>query len=128
MEKQALIRLAIADDHTLFRAGLVSLIKMFGNVKVEMEVNNGKELIDKIEATKNPPDVCIIDINMPVMNGYETLKCLKEKWPGIKVLVLSICNNEFAVIKLLKEGANGFLSKNCDYNELNRAIRDIYYN
>jgi DNA-binding NarL/FixJ family response regulator len=65
---------------------------------------------------------------MPGLNGYETLKEIKRRWPEVKVLIFSMYNNEFSVMKILKEGANGYLQKNCPPRQLQRALADIYYN
>ncbi len=126
MENNSVIHIAIADDHVLMRQGLVQIVDSFDNFKVDVDVSNGKQLVEKLGNSKQQPDICIFEISMPEMNGYETLVTLKEKWPDLKVLILSACNNEFAIIKMLRDGANGFLSKTCSAFELNKALNSIY--
>lgn len=126
MEEKKTIHLAIADEQTLFREGITHIINGFNNFKIDISVDNGKQLLEKLSTCKNQPDICIFEINMPEMNGYETLVSLKEKWSDIKVLILSSYSNEFAIIKMLKGGANGYLLKSCGAFELNKALNSIY--
>jgi len=125
MEKQ--IRLAIADDHSILRNGLTELINSCSkSIKVCLQADNGRQLINKLQATTILPDVCIIDINMPVLNGYETLTVLQNKWPGIKVLAMSMYDHEYAIIDMMRRGACGFMSKSGELNELFTAIEWVY--
>jgi two-component system invasion response regulator UvrY len=117
---------AIADDQVLFREGITHIINGFDNFKIDISVNNGKQLLEKLSACKNQPDICIFEINMPEMNGYETLISLKEKWPTLKVLILSSYSNEFAITKMLKGGATGYLLKSSSTFDLNKALNSIY--
>lgn len=126
MKKDNPIQIAIADDHVIMRNGLSTLIASFPGFKVMLEADNGKELIEKLQQSSVKPDIVILDISMPVLNGYETLIELKKKWPDIKVLVLSMYNNEFSIIKMLRNGAKGYILKACDPNELNQALTDIH--
>jgi DNA-binding NarL/FixJ family response regulator len=123
MEK---IHLAIADGQLLFREGITRILNDFGNVIVDIDVSNGKLLLDKLSACSVPPHICVFDVSMPVINGYETLKHLKGKWPSIKVLILSSHSNKFAVLKALRDGANGYLLKNSSIPELHKAIQSIH--
>ena len=126
--KKTQIKIAIADDHTIFRKAIIDMISAQGDGKVILDAINGKELIEKIERSPELPDVCIIDINMPVMNGYDTVLAIKEKWPTIKVLALSMINEEFSAIKMLRNGANGYIVKDCDPRDLHDAILGVYNN
>lgn len=126
MKKDNPIQIAIADDHVIMRNGLSTLIASFPGFKVMLEADNGKELIEKLQQSSVKTDIVILDISMPVLNGYETLIELKKKWPDIKVLVLSMYNNEFSIIKMLRNGAKGYILKACDPNELNQALTDIH--
>jgi two-component system, NarL family, invasion response regulator UvrY len=126
MGEEPVIHIAIADDHNLFRQGVIQILNGFENFKVDIEVSNGKQLIEKLSNGKNRIDICIFEINMPEMNGYNTLKGIKEQWPDMKVLILSGYNNEFAIIKLLRDGANGYLLKSCNAFELRKALNSIY--
>ncbi len=120
------INIAIADDHVMMRNAISTVISAFPGFKVIIQADNGKELIEKIEKSKVFPDICILDIGMPVMDGYETAKQLKAKWPDIKIMALTMYNHEFSIIKMLKNGANGYLLKGSDLNELKKALTDIY--
>lgn len=116
------ILIAIADDHTLLRKGLADLVESFGSFKVIIEAGDGAELISKLETATVMPHICILDVNMPVLDGFGTLTQLKRKWPMLKVLSLSMYNNEFTIIRMLRNGANGYLLKNCDPNEFKNAL------
>lgn len=128
MDPQPLIRIAIADDHPVTRRGIIDTIALFDGFSIDIEADNGEDLIMQLEQAVEMPDICILDISMPGLNGYETLKEIKRRWPHVKVLVFSMYNNEFSVMKMLKEGANGYLQKNCPPRQLQRALADIYYN
>ena len=103
------INIAIADDHALIRVAICSLIKSFQNFQVVIEAENGRELIDSMEGFLPFPDIILLDIGMPVLNGYDTLIEIKKKWPLQKVIILSLIDDEYAVIRTLKNGVNGFL-------------------
>src|ERR671924_1864977 len=94
--------IALVDDHVLLRNGLASLIQSFEGYTVLFEADNGKDLIEQLK-TQPPPDIVLLDITMPEMNGYETAAWLKKNKPAIKILVLSMMDNESAVITMLKE-------------------------
>jgi DNA-binding NarL/FixJ family response regulator len=120
------INVAIADDHVIFREGLCEMLpQKFDRINILMQANNGKELIDKIISSKKLPDVCILDVDMPVLNGLETLIEIRRKWPNINLLILSLYKNEFTILKMLQYGANGYLTKACNYDEVCKAIVDI---
>jgi len=120
------ITLALADDHDLFRQGICSLINSFENCEVIIDVPNGVELIKFLSAAKHLPDICMLDVNMPEMNGFEALSIIKKKWPHQKVIVLSMINEEYTILKMLKLGANGYLLKAGDYPQLKKAIADVH--
>jgi two-component system, NarL family, invasion response regulator UvrY len=117
------IRIVLADDHVLLRNGLAGLVTNLG-FEVMFECSNGKELIVKLD--KNDlPDVVLMDINMPEMNGYETTLWLKNNYPLIAVIALSMYDDENAIIRMLKNGARGYVIKDADPMELKRAIDDV---
>jgi len=122
------IRLALADDHNLFRKGVEELIEDFDNMEIVASVANGKELIDKLTAAKVLPDVCLLDINMPEMNGFETAKKIKELWPDIKILAVSVYDSEFNVLGMLRAGAGGYILKDTQPQVLRVAIESLYKN
>jgi DNA-binding NarL/FixJ family response regulator len=126
MKEDNKILIGIADDHTLLRKGLADLIDSFGPFKVIIEAGDGKEIQDKLNAATVLPDICILDINMPVLDGFGALLQIRKKWPDIKVLALSMYNNEFTIIRMLRNGANGYLLKNCNANEFKNALLYIF--
>lgn len=116
------IRVAFADDHTTVRKTVAAFLTGLGGIEVVVQAANGKELVDAIETLEEKPDVAILDINMPVMNGFETVHTLKERWDNIKILVLTTFMDELYVCKMIRYGANGYLSKDCDPEEIKRAL------
>jgi len=118
------ITIAIVDDHTLFRSGLASLMEEFSEIKVVFEAINGfdfQEKLNKHEAIT----VVLMDINMPIMDGYVTTKWIKSNYPEINVLALSMFEDEKAIIGMLKAGAGGYLLKESKPSELLIAIQTI---
>ena len=111
----------LVDDHVLLRNGLANLIESFGNYKVLFQADNGKDFIEKLKPGILP-EVVLMDINMPEMDGYETAIWLKDNHPHIKVLALSMYDNENAVIRMFKAGAKGYILKDCDPAELKAAL------
>lgn len=119
-------KVALADDHVLIRNGLASLINTFDGYKVLFQAANGQELIDTLNP-KNLPDVILLDINMPKKDGYETAKWLKAKYPEIKILALSMYDNETAIIRMLKNGAKGYILKDAEPFELKAALEAVLH-
>jgi two-component system invasion response regulator UvrY len=126
MQKE-LIKVAMVDDHILLRNALSSLINNTGKCKVIYEASNGKELIEKIKR-ETKPDVVILDLNMPEMNGHETAVYLQENYPEINVLMLTMYDSELALIRLLKAGVKGFMKKDIHPSELIYAIESVFNN
>jgi len=118
------IKLAMADDHALLRNALAGLINSFENCKVICEANNGKELIAKIE-NNGVPDVILLDLSMPVMDGFETATWLTTNYPKIHILMLTMYDSELTLIRLLQAGVKGFLKKDIDPIELKFAINSV---
>lgn len=127
MNKDSFIKVALADDHILLRNALASLIDKFENCKVVIQVSSGKELIGEIPKS-NLPDVILLDLNMPGMNGFETAVWLRDTHPGIHVLMLTMYDSELTLIRLLQSGVKGFLKKDIHPNELQYAIRSVMEN
>ncbi|MBD1393348.1 response regulator transcription factor [Mucilaginibacter glaciei] len=123
METEKII-IAIVDDHTLFRQGLAHLLTESGEVEVVFDAGNGIDLMKKI-ALHPLPEVILMDINMPEMDGYQTTKWVKENYPEIKVLALSMFDEDQPIIKMLKNGAGGYMLKESKAVELVNAIRQI---
>jgi two-component system invasion response regulator UvrY len=120
------IYIAIADDHTLIRKALVDQLNKTDGLQVLIEAAHGNELLDKIANASHQPDVCIMDILMPGMDGYDTTKKLKEKYPAIHVLALTGVHDSQSVLRMLKLGAGGYLIKNAAPHVLEQPIREIY--
>lgn len=117
------ITIALADDHVLLRNGLANLLQDL-DFEVVFQADNGKQFIEKLK-THTPPQVVLMDINMPVMDGYDTTLWLKKNHPDVKVLALSMYNDENAIIRMLKSGAKGYLLKDSSPSELKAAIRSL---
>lgn len=128
MNQHSPIRVALADDHIILRKGLEELINDFGGMQVVMHANNGKELLQQLTAATELPNICILDINMPVMNGYDTAAAIRKGWPDMKILALSMYDNEFNIIRMLRSGANGYILKGAEPSQLERAISEIHRN
>ena len=127
MKKDNLIKVALADDHILLRNALASLVDGFENCKVVMQVSNGRELTSEISAA-NLPDVVLLDLNMPHMDGFETATWLRDNYPVIHVLMLTMYDSELTLIRLLQAGVKGFLKKDIHPKELQYAIRSVMEN
>jgi DNA-binding NarL/FixJ family response regulator len=117
------ITLALADDHVLLRNGLANLLKDL-DYEIVFEADNGKQFIEKLK-THPAPEIALMDINMPLMDGYETTLYLKNNYPEIKVLALSMYDDENAIIRMLRNGAKGYILKDSDPSELKTALRDV---
>lgn len=117
-------KVALVDDHALLRSGLASVINSFGEYKVIFEADNGKQFIENIK-TIGKPEVVLLDINMPEMDGFATANWLKNNAPDIRVLVLSMLDNDTAIIKMLQSGAKGYILKDSKPDILRNALRDV---
>jgi len=120
------ITIAVVDDQYLFRQGLISLLKEFDNLEVIMEASNGKELIDKMK--EKLPDVVLLDLEMPVMDGIETTISLKRKYPFVKIIILTMHTDDEFIIQLVEKGASGFLPKDKDIEVVVDAITSVVEN
>jgi DNA-binding NarL/FixJ family response regulator len=115
--------IAIADDQVMFRKGLISLLSEFPELKVVIEADNGKDLQEKMKRKK--PDVVLLDLEMPVMDGMETMAWLKATHPGIRVIILTMHNEEPIIAHMIENGAHGFLVKNDPIETLMDAIYSV---
>jgi DNA-binding NarL/FixJ family response regulator len=118
------VQVAIADDHTLLRKALGKLINSFDDYVVLFEADNGKEIKNKI-AQHIVPDLVLLDVNMPEMDGFETAGWLNKNYPKIKILALSMFSDEKTIIKMLRLGAKGYILKNIDPDELKNALDSV---
>ncbi len=124
--------IALIDDHTMFRKGLAVLIDLFPRYRVLMDVSNGREFIDALNIDRLP-DIVLLDIHMPVMDGYATAAWLHLNHPAIHVLALSTMDSDTTIIKMIHQGARGYILKDADPKELQVAFDEIlakgyYYN
>lgn len=118
------VTVAIADDHGLLRTALARLVNTFEDYDVVIEASNGKELKEKI-AQQGIPDIVMLDVNMPEMDGYETAQWLNKNYPQIKILALSMLSDEKTIIKMFRLGAKGYLLKNTNPEELKEALHTL---
>lgn len=117
-------KIFLVDDHTVVRSGLKSLIERLGNYDVIAEFDNGQELLDELPFTTEP-DLIVMDLEMPVLNGSDTVIALKEKGLMYKVLVLTLETDEATIISLFKNGIRGYLAKSSTADVLKKAIGDV---
>lgn len=116
------IRIAIADDHARVRAAVKTQLNEFG-FEVIIEGSDGKELIDQIEGSASLPDLCILDVNMPNMDGFQTAEAIKSRWAAIKIVGFSV--ERINETKMLQKGADVFLIKTCSPQTLYNTIIDL---
>ncbi|WP_062056665.1 response regulator transcription factor [Aquimarina longa] len=117
--------IVIVEDHILLSQALSGLVNGFPKFKVLYICKNGKELITRLKDPKNIPDIVLMDINMPIMNGIETTAVLKKEYPDIKVLALSVEEDENTIIKMLTAGAKGYLLKDTEKSILEKALLQV---
>jgi two-component system, NarL family, response regulator DegU len=125
------LKLFIADDHTLFRKAMANLIRGFDNIEEVKDAENGKELLTMMKYEQ--PDIAIIDLQMPVMDGSETAENIINKYPGVKIIILTMHDSEQFIVHMMEIGVHAFLLKNTEPEELEQAIRsvmekDFYHN
>ena len=118
------ITLLIADDHEIFRDGLALMLSKQEDITLIAQAENGKELIELTE--KHQPDVILTDIKMPRMDGIEATRILAQKFPDLKIIALSMFDEENLIVEMLESGAKGYLLKNADKNEIVEAITSVY--
>lgn len=125
MNDRKKISVAIVDDQQLFRDGLRAIIQNDPGLELQSEAENAERLLTELRQTDHLPDVLIMDMSMPGMNGMELHAVLQEVYPSIKVLVVSTYDQPRFVVKMIEQGASGYLSKNTDAGELISAIKTI---
>ncbi len=123
-KEPSMIKVAMADDHILLRNALANLIDTFENCEVIHQSENGKELIEKIENGLHP-NIVLLDLNMPILNGFETARVLQKKFSDIAVLMLTMYDSELTLIQLLQAGVKGFLKKDIHPSELKFALHSV---
>lgn len=120
-----MIKIALVDDHVLLRNSLGILIGMLQDFEIILQADNGQDFINQLQ-TNLLPDIVLLDITMPIMDGVETAKWLKQNHPQVKVLALSMIKNDLVVIRMLKNGARGYILKDCEPAELKTALLQVY--
>jgi DNA-binding NarL/FixJ family response regulator len=117
------IKVAIADDHKIFRKGVILSLRTYPNIKFVLEAENGDELLAGLPEAK--PDIVLMDLRMPQKDGIETTKLISKNFPDIRVLVLTMYEDERFVSHLMENGANGYLLKSADPSEIKKAILEV---
>ena len=120
------IKIAIADDYKIYREGLKVGLSADENFDVLFESDNGEELLKALESAT--PDVIIMDLKMPIMDGMEATKAVRKKYPSIKVLVVTMYDDDKFIIHLMENGANGYLLKNTEPDEIRKSIYAVHEN
>src|ERR1700681_868921 len=123
-EQSGTIKVIIADDHALFRAGVKTALSVKKDVELIAEADNGMQLLNLLKHME--PDVVLLDIQMPIMDGITTLPEIRKLYPHIKVIILSMHNDHSMISKLMEIGANSYLTKNSDSETIYNAIKTCY--
>lgn len=126
------LKVAYADDHVAVRKGIIAYLQEAEDIQVIIEADNGRALIQKIAESAEPPDICMLDMQMPEMNGLETVLAIRKKWSKMKFLVLSVYDDERYVMQMVRAGVSGYLSKSDNPDEIKKALwsiqeKGIYY-
>ena len=123
-QDSAIIKVAIADDHTLFRTGVKTSLSSRKDIQMVCEAENGMQLLNLLRHIK--PDVILLDIQMPIMDGLSTLPEIKKLYPEVKVIMLSMHNDHSMITRMMEIGANSYLTKESDSETIYQAIRTCY--
>ncbi|HEY9178089.1 MAG TPA: response regulator transcription factor [Flavipsychrobacter sp.] len=124
--KKSPIYIAIADDHAIFRKGVITQLQPYKHLQFILEATEGQELIEQLSSAQQLPDICILDISMKPMNGYETANAIRDKWPKMKTIALTMLDDEYCIINMLRNGARGYITKGQDTATLLKAIEQVY--
>ena len=119
----SIIKVAIADDHKIFRKGVILSLRQYTNIKFVLEAENGEELLMGLPDAE--PDVVLMDLRMPVKDGIEATKTISKQYPALHVIVLTMYEDERFVSHLMENGANGYLLKSADPAEIKKAIVEV---
>lgn len=127
------IHLAITDDEALFRKGLIMIVEDYDDIEFTFEASNGQELLDHLKTVDKLPEVLLLDLQMPVLNGVETTKALQKEFPDIRIIILTTHYNKGFIINMIELGAASYLPKNTEPEDMVKTIREVaakgfYYN
>jgi DNA-binding NarL/FixJ family response regulator len=126
MNQSTGIKIGVVDDHQLFVRSLSNLIDTFAGFTVVLNALNGEELSRKIEAAPVKPDILLLDVNMPIVDGVEAAKHVSQQYPDIRIVALSTNDSDNAIISMLRAGCCAYLLKDIHPNELEKALQEIY--
>jgi two-component system, NarL family, response regulator DegU len=115
------IKVAITDDHEVVRTGLIGILKQYEDIEIVLEANNGQELIEKLKS--KPVDVIILDIKMPILDGLQTLKIIRESDPSVRIIMLTVHETKSFILESVEGKANGYLNKKAKAEEIYIAIK-----
>lgn len=120
------IRVALVDDQQLFRQGISLLVGNTPGLEISFEADNGQNCLDQLKDINELPHVALVDMEMPIMDGMELVTQLQEHYPDIRIIMLSVHSNERMIARMIQLGASGYLIKNCDKEELIKAIQTTH--
>ncbi len=123
----SMLSVALVDDHVMLRTGLANLIEDINGYEVILQSDNGKDFTTKIATNNLSPDIVLLDVSMPHMDGFETAKWITTNLPLAKILVLSMFDDEKSIIKMIRNGAKGYILKDSEPQELEIALNDIVH-
>ena len=124
--KNNIIKVAIADDHALFKKGIKLALSMYRDIEIIMEADNGSDLLNKLKMMQ--PDIILLDLQMPIIDGATVLPVIRDNYPGIKIIILSLNSNDILIPQLLDLWASSFLTKTDEPAVMYKKITDSYYN
>ena len=119
------INICLVDDHTLFRTAMMRLLATFGRVGTITDAENGQACLELLKKATILPDVVLLDLDMPVMNGVDTAEIIRQKYPDIKIIILTMHDNQRYIMHMIEMGVHSFLLKDCAADELEKAIHAV---
>jgi len=117
--------IVVVDDYVLLGQAIANLVNSFEGFKVAYICTSGKDFLDRLNSSNKTPDIVLMDISMPILNGIETTKLAKKAYPDLKILALTLIEDETSIIEMLKAGANGYLLKDIESNFLKSALKQV---
>lgn len=118
----------VVDDHTLLSQAICGLVDSFNNFKTLYTCKNGEELLERFRFNKDIPEIVLMDVNMPRLNGIQTTQALNDNYPDVKVLALSVEESEQTILDMIRAGAKGYLMKDIEQRELEKALQELVVN